>query len=146
MVAGTGSIIIGTSKNYRMQTVFQFILVSLLIITNWLFIPLLGITGAAIATLISKIIVNLIRYIYIFKKYKLQPYNYKFLIVLLIAIISLFMSKFLPEFSNYIIDIIVRSSIMSGLFFLLILFFKVSGEINDQFNSSIRSITNKLKR
>ncbi|MBN2681861.1 MAG: oligosaccharide flippase family protein, partial [Bacteroidales bacterium] len=65
MLAGTSASILGNSKKYHMQALFMTIMIVLIIVTNYIFIPKYGIEGAAFASLLSKAIYNLIRFIYL---------------------------------------------------------------------------------
>jgi len=53
-------------------------------------------------------------------------------ILIVIAIISYWISTLIPAFSNYVIDIIIRSSIIFILFVVPVYFFKISDDINDR--------------
>jgi len=60
IIAGINGIILSTSTLYRYQTWLMFILVALFVGTSMIFIPLYGINGAALATMISNIIYNML--------------------------------------------------------------------------------------
>lgn len=134
MITGTATFILANSKYFRYQTYYIFILVIFIIITNYLLIPILGLTGAAIATMLSKLISNFIRHQILFRKFGLQPYNLKFLIIIVIAGISYLTQYFIPEFGNLYIDIILRSLIISVVFILLALILKISPEVNERYH------------
>jgi len=140
MLTGTAGQILFTSKKYKYQSYLMILFVLLIIGTNLLLIPKYGINGAAIATLASKIVINLIRYIIIYQSYKFQPYNYKFLFVLLISIIVLGINYYIPKQDFFIIDIIIRSSIITITYLGLTYLFKISDDINSQVNSIIKKI------
>ncbi len=97
MLSGTASQILFVSHLYKLQTYIMIAYVFLVVITNYILIPIYGITGAAIATLISKIIINIIRYLIIYKHFRFQPYNYKFLLVILVGIIVLSVTWLIPK-------------------------------------------------
>jgi len=133
MLGGTASQILFVSHLYKLQTYRMIGFVFLVIITNYIFIPLYGISGAAIATLISKIIINSIRFLIIYKSFKLQPYNYKFILVFVIGAVILLVNNYLiPKQNHFVIDIILRSSIASITYLILIYIFNISEEINQQ--------------
>jgi len=134
MGTGVNGIIIGTSKYYRWQTYFIIFLAVLTIISNYLLIPKWGITGAAIATALSGFIYNFSRYIFLLVIYKFQPFNYKYLIVLTIGVISYYGSTLLPELSNFILDIIFRSGIIIVIYLPMIYFFNISSDLNQKIN------------
>lgn len=146
MNAGVSGIIIGTSKYYRYNALFISVFLLLIIGLNYIFIPLYGLAGAAFATTLSKLLYTLLRFVFLKIKFKMQPYNYKFLILLAIGLISYFAAYFLPEMNNFILDIIVRSLIVTIVFGILILLFNVSVDINNLYKTTIsklRSFSNR---
>jgi len=138
MLTGTAIFILANSKYFSYQTYYVLILVILIIITNYLLIPIWGLTGAAVATLFSKFIANFMRHQILFRKFGLQPYNGKFLIIILIACISYFAQYFIPDLSNLYLDIIIRSVIISLVFIFLALSFKISPEVNERYKWVIK--------
>lgn len=144
LLSGTSGLIVQTSRHYKVQTYLKLLLVLLLIITNLIFIPILGITGAAIATAVSKLIQHTVKYIFLRVKYKMEPYNYKFLLVLIIGIIAYLIGYSIPNFDHYIVDILIRSSIVTIIFVSLILLFKISEDIGQMVNK-ILHLKNKHK-
>lgn len=131
MLAGGAQNILANSKYYRFQTYFMALQIVLAVATNLSLIPLLGITGAALASTISKFIVNTGRYAFLKRKFKLDPYNYKFLIVLIAGGVSYGASLLLPELESLIMDIVLRSVIILAIFALAILLTGVSEDINN---------------
>jgi O-antigen/teichoic acid export membrane protein len=132
MLTGTATFILANSKHFRFQTYYILLLVGLIVLTNYLLIPVWGLTGAAVATLLSKVITNFIRYLILYGKFGLQPYNYKFPLILLIAAAAYLAQYFIPEISNMYFDLIIRSSIMSVVFISLALGMKVSPDVNER--------------
>ncbi len=137
---GVSSQIIANSKHYRFLSYFLIIYATLIIVTNIILIPIYGIIGAAIATLISKLIYTLIKYIFLNHKYKLQPFSLKTVLLYLIGIMAYGISLLLPEQSNYIVDIILRSSLITIVFMLPVYYFKISVDINSKIESSLKKI------
>ena len=140
MTSGANSSILGSSPNYKVQTFFLIILVILLIVTNLLLIPIYGITGAAIGGAVSLSILNLFRFLYLWYKFKLQPFNLKFILVAAIGISAYFISTLLPVLPSFIIDIFVRSSILTISFCLPIYLLKISPDINEKADEILRMI------
>jgi len=140
MTSGANSSILGSSPNYKVQTFFLIILVILLIVTNLLLIPIYGITGAAIGGAVSLSILNLFRFLYLWYKFKLQPFNLKFILVAVIGISAYFISTLLPVLPSFIIDIFIRSSILTILFCLPIYLLKISPDINEKADEILRMI------
>jgi len=146
MISGVSTIIIGTSPYYKVQTLLKVILIILLIVSNLIFIPKYGITGAAIATVLSKLIMHLIKHIFLWLKYGMQPYNYLFIIILAIGSASYFAGYLIPKIDNYILDIVIRSSATLLTFGTLILAFKISDDINKMFYKYLRLIKNMISK
>jgi O-antigen/teichoic acid export membrane protein len=140
MSTGANSSILGSSPYYKVQTAFIVVLVISLIATNLLLIPTFGITGAAIGGAVSLTILNLLRFLYLWYKFNLQPFNYKFVVVGLVGISAWYISSFLPELSNFIADIFVRSSLLTVLFCLPVYLLKISPDINEKADQILRTV------
>ena len=138
MITGANGSILGTSKYYKVQTVFLLILVIILVIANLLLIPVLGITGAAIGSTIALATLNLLRYLFMIYKYKMQPFNIKFVYIAIIGAASYFLSTFLPPLSNYIVDIFIRSALLMILFCVPVYLLKISPDVNAKMDEILR--------
>ncbi len=130
MLAGVSTSIISNSKYYKAQSGFMLIYFTLLIVSNYLLIPKYGITGAALATLISTFIFVSMRFLFLLIKYKFQPYNFRYIIISLAGLLAFFIPNMIPTFENYLVDIFVRSLAITVIFVLIILISKVSIEAN----------------
>jgi O-antigen/teichoic acid export membrane protein len=133
MATGTATFVLANSKYFSYQTYYILLLVVLIIISNYLMIPVWGLAGAAIATCLSRVLTNMMRHRLLYKKFALQPYNFKFLLIILIAIIAYLPSYFLPEIQNLYLDIALRSIIIGGIFIILAVAFKISPDVNDRY-------------
>ena len=132
--------IIVNSKHYKYLSYFLFVFAVILVVSNYILIPMYGIVGAAFATLISKIIYNFIKYVFLYRTYKLQPFTFKILLLYMIGGFAYAVSLLLPQQSNYIIDILLRSIIISSAFFIPVYIFKISDDINEKVNSVLTTI------
>jgi O-antigen/teichoic acid export membrane protein len=144
MSTGINNTIIATSKYYKAQSLFMTIFVIIVIISNYFFIPIWGIIGAAIANAVSLFLFNLMRWIFLWKKFNLQPFNYKYLLVLLFSLIAFLPGYYLPAIKPFFVDIIVRSGMIFIIFSMLIYFSKVSSDINDRVHIYISWILKKI--
>jgi O-antigen/teichoic acid export membrane protein len=135
MAGGTSNMILFTSKKYKTHTFFMVILVGLIILTNYIFIPIFGIVGAAIASALSFLIFNLIKYFYLNKKFGFRPYDFRSLLVLLFTILTYGASLALPKSNSFVVDIIIRSLFITVLYLCLIIGSRVSTEINQKFDA-----------
>jgi len=121
MATGANAQVIGYSKYYRVALVFIVMLILIVISLLYLLIPLWGITGAAIAIAGALFLNNVMRYLFLFGKYRLQPFNYSFFIVILFYTALYFLLQLIPQ-QQLILDLVFRGSIISivsgALFFL----------------------------
>jgi O-antigen/teichoic acid export membrane protein len=141
MASGVNNSIIGTSNFYRFQTYIQIMLVVLLVTTNYIFIPLWGIVGAAFASFLSMFVLNLLKYLFIIHKFQMQPFDKIFIQILLIGFALILINYFLPKFDNLYLDGFYRSIILSSLYVILTFKLKVSAEIN----SVIETVLKRFK-
>ncbi len=140
VMAGVNIQIIITSEYYKYQTYFMILLLVSIVITNMILIPIMGINGAAIATLISSVIYTLVRLIFLFRRYSFQPFRINHLKVLGILVLLILLGICIPHLSNWIIDIFVRSIAISILYMFMSLVFKTSDELVKIYHLVIKKI------
>lgn len=139
MATGLNGMIISASKLYRYQSVFIFFLMILVVITNWIFIPRYGITGAAIASLISTIVYNLVRAGFLYTKFRLQPFNYRFLIIGGALITSLIAGHLLQELNGWVLKTVLICLAILVLYVAPIWLLKLSADLNEMVRNSIET-------
>ena len=140
---GNSGVIISLSKYYKTGTLFSLINLTLIIVTNFIFIPIWGITGAAFATFSTMTFSMMIRYIFLQSKYQLKIYDYKHLIILIIGLAAFFINKLIPVNENLYIDVIIRSAVVVTVYILLAYFTKVSFDFNELTNTFISKLRKK---
>jgi len=124
--------IISFGKYYRWNFLFIILMAVLTILTNLYFIPRIGFEGAAIATLISLGLFNLVKFAFILIIYGIHPFRYRTLWVVLIAAICFFIIDFIPNLNHPIFNIILKSGVVLLVYALPIYYFKISEDINGQ--------------
>jgi O-antigen/teichoic acid export membrane protein len=125
MATGASGQVLFTSKKYKYLSYLMMVYVILIVITNWILIPKYGINGAAVATMLSKIIYNILKYFIIRKSFGLNPYNYKYLLIIPVVFITILINNYIPKQDNFIIDIIIRSSAAGAVYLTLIYLFRI---------------------
>jgi O-antigen/teichoic acid export membrane protein len=133
---GVSQYILGTSSLYRYQTYLMLLLIIMVIITNAVMIPVWGMTGAAIASLISMSVFTFLTVFILWKNFRLWPFSIIHFKATIVAIIIFIISAFIPGMSLYI-DVVVRSMIITILFTAAILFLNLSDEGSDMFRKII---------
>lgn len=131
MGSGINGHIILMSKYYRFNLWSNILLIVLTIVVNYWLIPIYGITGAAMATAITMALDQVIRIVYVYYRFKIQPFNLKYLSAVLILALHIVLFGLvklsLPEFWA-----IAVKGIMSSIVFVAVVYLgKFSPEINE---------------
>ena len=142
MAAGVNQEIVGTSKYYKVDLFFYLFLAAIAVVTNFIFIPKYGITGAAMASAISIFLFNTIRYFFLLKVFKIQPFTLATLKVLAIFFLTFIVSYLITPLDGFIADLVLRSLIVVCVFGGLVLLFKISEDMHRVFHSLILRIKN----
>jgi O-antigen/teichoic acid export membrane protein len=130
LAMGTGNAILLNSKYYKIFFYLSLAMaISVIFLNKWL-INLIGINGAAIATLIVVVVYSLTKIIYLKGKLNIQPFDGN-TIKLAIIIIAIFATFYFWKFNFHpIINIGLKGIIISVLYFLLINKMHISKDIN----------------
>ncbi len=130
MLSGVSGVIIQSSPHFKMQTYFMIAFALLILITNALTIPLWGITGAALASLFSTFCFNGFKYLFLLRKYGFQPFNYRYLLVVLAAVLAYSAAYFIPKQQWFVADIALRSAVVTILYIALAYILRISSDFN----------------
>jgi O-antigen/teichoic acid export membrane protein len=122
--------IVANTSHYRYETYFGIGLVVVSIVLNFVCIPLWGITGAAIATGTSLLLLNIFRYVLLKIKLGIGPFSIKSLIAILIGGGAYGINLLIPQMENIIIDPVLRSAVITAVFVPLAIIFKLSEDGN----------------
>lgn len=146
MATGVNGIIIGTSKYYRFQTYFILLLGVLTILTNMYFIPRYGLNGAALATLLSGTIYNASRMLFLYVKFRMQPFNVRFLYTLMIGIALYMVTKEFIVSGNVVFDIIIKSLLLGGTYIVIVYILRISEDLNNVLNKFKGYLIGRFKK
>jgi O-antigen/teichoic acid export membrane protein len=142
---GINSTIIGTSNYWKFDFYTNVIYTILSIPLNFFLIKYLGLIGLAFSTLLSLTIYNLIRFIFIYKKFGFQPYTVKAVLALVIATLAYFLVYNIPQFPNIFVDIIIRSLCFVLLFVVPMYYGKVAPDLNGVLEKFIKQMFTLVK-
>lgn len=134
MMAGVNGAIILNSKYYRFDLISMIILIIFSISLNYWLIPILNITGAAIATATSLFLYNLIKGIYVWIKFRMQPFSSKILVLIGFSSIVLWASLQTSHLDNTYLDILLRSAAITLVYSAGVLSLNISEEVNAIWN------------
>ncbi len=130
MSMGINNEIIINSAYYKWNLFLMPLLAVLTVVNNWIFIPIYGITGTAIATAISVAIYNMMRFYLIWRFFKISPFRKVHLVVLSIGILVFVVVQMLNFTWHPVVNILIRSILITLIYVLPIWYFKISEEIN----------------
>ena len=142
MVTGINSEIIVMSKYYKFNILTISLLAVFIIISNYYLIPVYGLAGAAMASLLSLFIFNVSKLIFIKAKFDMQPFTLNTLKVLLLGVAVFLLTHFIPRNPNPIVDILFRSSFITLIYGFAVLKFNISAEV-DRLYKQIFKLKNK---
>ena len=140
-----GLSILSLSKYYYFYLFFIFFLSGLTICTNWIFIPLYGISGAAFSTFFSFVIYNLLVMFTVYKKMKILPFSLPQLKLLGIILVLLALNMLPYKFDNPIVDGVVRSLITLSLGGFAVLKLKLSEDVDRLWRMFVEKVTKFVK-
>ncbi len=129
MLSGVSMHIIGTSAYYRYQNYWMILFIILIVSTNILFIPVLGMPGAALASLVSTFILTIVKFTFLKWKFGFQPYSVAIPIITLIAGGTLALNYLIPEMAFWP-DLVLRSAFIAIVFSGFIYMTGISAEAN----------------
>ncbi len=130
MSGGAVSHIIATSSSYKIITWLSLLSIVLIVVFNYIFIPMFGVLGVALAICLTVIIFTALQILFVYKKFHMQAFNIKFLFITIIAVITYLLSLLIPVFDNFILDIFIRSAAISAIYALLLVVTGVSPYVN----------------
>ncbi|MCF6223062.1 MAG: oligosaccharide flippase family protein [Flavobacteriaceae bacterium] len=135
---GTNGAILTNSKYYKMLFYFSIAMAVSVIVLNRVLINLMGIEGAALATIIVVIIFGIIKILYVNKKLKMHPYSKNSMLILGIIGILFFAFYFVPVGDNPILSILLKSVLLIVIYTVLIIKLHLSEDINNLFYKYFR--------
>ncbi|MEZ4884846.1 MAG: oligosaccharide flippase family protein [Chitinophagales bacterium] len=158
VMTGINGAIIINSKLYRWDMVFVVLLVVLTYFTNYFLIPIYGVVGAALATMITVVLYNGIKLIFVWKNFDMQPFTKKTWITLLIGGLILLLNFQLPYAGDFLVnwtnnsllwmlgDLVYRSAIITVLYGSAVLYFNVSEDMTVMVGNIYRKTVGRILR
>lgn len=135
---GNNNAILFNSDYYRMVLVFGVVLAISAVVLNMILIPLYGINGSAMATLIAVLVYNTIKVVFVKTKFNMLPFTkqtIKISIVLILCVLVFYFWEF--PFNAYV-NIFLKSFVIGVVYALLIYKLNVSEDINLMFYKYLR--------
>jgi O-antigen/teichoic acid export membrane protein len=139
MMFGTNGEIIIMSKYFRFNVVAVSLLAIITIVLNTILLPIYGIEGAAISSFIAMLSFNVLKYIFVWWKFKIQPFTLSTLKFIFVAGITILINYFLPKFDDIYIDLLIRSFVITIVLMGSTYALKISDEMNEVIVKAFKS-------
>jgi O-antigen/teichoic acid export membrane protein len=120
-----------TSKYYKIDLLFQAILVLASILLNFWLIPLFSLEGAAIATLVALLIYNIMKWIFLFRKFQFSTFSNSTITAVLLLIGFLALSFYNPLKFQYWLNAFVSVAVLAAVYFYIIFRGNLSKDIKE---------------
>ena len=130
---GLNTQILLLSKYWRLDFFTSMLLVALSIPLNYWLTKKYNIMGPAYGNLVALSMFNLVRFVFIYKLFRFQPFTVHNARAMLIALVVFAGVWYLPSTSSIVLNIFIKSVIFLGIYGGLILTFKVSEDISELF-------------
>ena len=128
------------SNKYKILLVFLSISVILNVGLNFLLIPKLGIEGSAIATIVSIVVFNVLKFGYLWLKYRIQPFTFKSLIIVVLGVVLVLSCSLIPKTNSHLVNVLLFSSLVGILFLTISYKLKLAPELNVFANKQLMRI------
>ncbi|MCB0395422.1 MAG: polysaccharide biosynthesis C-terminal domain-containing protein, partial [Flavobacteriales bacterium] len=106
-----------------------FLMIVFAFTSNLIFIPKYQMIGAAVATALSSIMFNILKYLFIWKRFGLQPFDKDTVIGMVLIIAIYFAAKAIPSVDQPILDIAIHSGIIGIAYFLILYLTRITPEL-----------------
>lgn len=144
LATGLNGSILSLSKYYKYDTYSMIGLIFLTITLNLILIPAYGIIGASVVAALATVYFNLFRFVVVWKKLNLQPFNFDFVKVIFLGLISWLLVYLIPEnlttINGILISIVLKSSLLGFFYTFIIYRLGISAEINDLIDKNLKKM------
>lgn len=129
LATGANGQIISYSRYFRFNFYAVLILAMINVISNIIFIPIFQINGAALATSCSILIFNICKALFIYFKMGMHPFSMNTIKIIILGGLVYLIVSFLPLTDKLLVDIFIRSTVVTFLFLGSVLYFKISKDL-----------------
>lgn len=138
---GINSALIFYSRYYILGTVLLVVTLVITVVLNLLLIPVYGIYGAAIASAIGSFIYNAMKFLFIYWKFKFQPYTLSSVYIAVLIVLCSLVSFFLPEMtSSPFVNLVIKGGIVSGIYILTIYKLHIAPDLFQMISARFRKV------
>lgn len=145
-ITNVGQQLLVYSRFYQYNLPFLFLLVILTIGSNQILIPIMGVSGAALATLITVVFYGIFLLAFIWFKIRVSPFSLAMLKVLGVFGAAIGINFLCPYMGNPIIDSLVRTIVLGSAVTVVVYKARVSEEVNVIIDKTLAKIKSLSKR
>ncbi len=143
MGTGVSGQIIATSTYWRFEMLTSLLLTILILPLSYYFTVKYGILGPALANLVSFTIYNLVRMEFLFRKFRLQPFNRKTLEILIFSVVSYAVVQTLHYLLSGILYMFSSTILFAFLFIGFIYYRNISPDTKPIISALLKRFTQK---
>jgi O-antigen/teichoic acid export membrane protein len=120
-ITGVNGLIVVTSPRYRYDLIFNISLALVTVGLNLLLIPALGLTGAALAALLSLTSINVARTWFVWYSYRMQPFTWRIPLIVGLAAVAGICGWLMPTLNSPFLTMLLRSGVLTVVYVGLLL-------------------------
>ncbi len=122
LIGGINGTILINSPKYIYETIINIMFCILMVVLNIILIPQMGLNGAALATLISLLVLNVSRSIVLYSFFGFLPFHPKLILAFILGLGIVFLGHQLPDLFSPIPNILYKSVAIGCLSLVAIYF------------------------
>lgn len=138
--------IISFSPKYRYNLYLLLFLAGLAVVTNYVLIPIYGMTGAGLATLISYIIYNFLSYWLLKRDFGISPFNQGTAKVLILLMVIFFLVHFIRVDIHILIVSAIKVLVALSLLIWGVIHFRLSSDMEELYVQIKRILQNFIEK
>ncbi len=146
MSLGLNNEIITFSKYYKFNTLVVICMTIFVVFLNYYFIPIFGLIGSALATLVVTLSSSLIRLFFVKRFFGFSPFSLSKLFVLIIFSVLIIIGMLIPEIESskiwIVSSIMFKSLLILLLFFFIIIRYNISQDISYLYLNAKKNFNN----
>ena len=131
LATGVNGQIIGTSNFWRFDFFTNLFYIVLSIPLNYYLINHYQLIGLAYSNLAALVLYNSVRFLFLYKKFKLQPYTLKHGLFLILSIAFMFLLYKIPSPTNFVLNIAFKSTLYGVGFYGLLVWINPAPELKE---------------
>jgi O-antigen/teichoic acid export membrane protein len=141
LATGVNAQIIGTSNYWKFDFFTNVLFVLISIPLNYFLISNYDLIGLAISNLVALTLYNSVRFIFLYKKFDLQPYRWKHVLFAFVSIGFMLSVHQIPALNYIFLNIVIQSLIYSVGFYCILIWMNPAPEVLE----TVKSVFKKVK-